>query len=121
MALSLHAFALGLAATMGWLYLYGTEYSFFWIYPWYDSALHALGGLVMGLWACAVALRLGVSARGALVWVVVVALTGSGAWEIFEYGLDIQGDTVDTISDIVLGLGGALSIWALYPLYRRMQ
>lgn len=121
MAFSFHLLALGLTAAMGWLYIYGTEHSFFWIYPWFDSVLHALGGLVMGLWACAVALRLMSSSRGALLWVFVVALIGSGVWELFEYLLDIQGDPLDTASDMALGLGGALLVWVFYPLYRFKQ
>lgn len=121
MAPAFQAFALGLTAAIGWLYLYGAEYALFWTYPWYDSMLHVLGGLVMGLWACGVALRLDSSARGALLWVMVVALLGSSAWELFEYALDIQGNTTDTISDLILGVGGALAVWVPYPLYRRFQ
>jgi glucose dehydrogenase len=121
MVLSFHILALGLTAAIGWLYVYGTEHSFFWIYPWFDSLLHVLGGLVMGLWACAVALRLGSSSRGALLWVFVVALIGGGVWELFEYLFDIQGDPLDTTSDLALGLGGALAVWLLYPVFRRTQ
>ena len=84
------------------LYLY-------WIYWWFDVLMHLLAGLAGGATAYGVLSRLGRVSVGRVVWCFV---TVAIAWEIFEYVYDIavtQGSyTLDTISDILLGILGAL-------------
>ena len=119
MALLFNTLSLALAAALGWLYLYGVEHSFLWIYPWFDTLLHFLGGLVMGLWACAVGVRFSLALRPAFFWISAAAFVGGIAWEVFEYVLQIQGGAIDTLSDISFGIAGAYAAFLLYaPLAR---
>lgn len=113
--------ALALTALVAWLYALGIEHSFFWIYPWYDSLLHFLGGTVMGLWACAVSVRLNLSLKKTLFFVFVVVILGSSAWEIFEYLLELSGGAYDTLFDSLSNTGGALIIFVLYAVFSRFR
>jgi hypothetical protein len=114
MALLFNIFSLSLAALLAYLYLYGVEHSFLWIYPQFDTYLHLLGGTVMGFWACAVAVRLHRSMRGAFVLVGMVALVGGLAWEAFEATLGLQGGVADSLSDVFFGVIGAYAAYLVY-------
>ena len=121
MPLFFNILALGMTALLGWLYLYGIEHDLFWIYPWFDVLLHSIGGFVMGSWACAVSSRLSLPLRPALFLVGATALMGGVAWEGFEYLFALQGGLLDTVSDLVLGVAGALGALVLYALISRLR
>lgn len=121
MALLFNTFALALTAALSWFYLFGTEHSFFWIYPWFDMLLHFCGGLVMGLWACAVATRLSLRLAPAFWLISIIALLGGIGWEVFEYLFELQGGLLDTLSDLSIGMMGAYSALVLYALLHRFR
>ncbi|MBC7836881.1 hypothetical protein H7X87_03855 [Acetobacteraceae bacterium] len=111
MALIFNALALFFAVLTAGIYWYGVEQSFFWIYDWYDSMLHVLGGITIGFWASAVALRLQLPVRRAFFTVLGLTLLGAVAWEIFEYAFHFvrQEDYIlDTLTDIMNGLAGCV-------------
>lgn len=94
----------------------------YWSLWWYDSMMHFLGGLTLGVlavWFWNVEKH---SLRAFLLIFITVMLLG-GVWEVFEYVFDIAGTArgtlnywKDTIHDMVMdGLGAVLAyFWAIW-------
>lgn len=118
-ALFFHTSALALTLALGWLYLVGQQNYFFWIYPWFDVVLHLVGGMIMGLWACGVSAGHALSLRSSFIFLSIIVLAGSIAWEIFEQVLNLAGNSLDTLSDLLFGIAGALVVFLCYSFFRR--
>jgi hypothetical protein len=116
-------FALLLAVLTAVAYWWGVDNSFFWIYSWYDILLHLLGGVVMGLWAAAVAARMHLTPLRALLLVLFIGVIGGVAWELFEIAFNmIKADNywLDTFADLGNDIVGGLVAWLLYlVLYKK--
>ncbi len=109
--------ALCIAVLTAGTYWYGVDQSFFWAYWWYDIPLHLLGGLVMGLWACAVGARLQLVPRHTFLLVLFIVLLGGIVWEVFEVALNLvrkDGYWVDTVADLGNDIVGGMTAWILY-------
>lgn len=111
---------LAVSATAG-LYWLGVEEGYFWIYDWWDTLLHLLGGLTVGLWCGAVAVALRMPALRAFLFTFGAILAVAVAWEVWEYATGLTGGTPgyweDTTKDIINGCIGAVAAWALYGLF----
>lgn len=91
-------------------YLSAVNFSWFWIYPWIDIPIHIMGGLTLGLWACAVASRFNTPPKKAFAYIVIMLLCVGFVWETWEYQVGITSgefgywfDTVKDIGDDLLG------------------
>ena len=117
MPIIFHTLALGIMLVIAWLYWLGITESYFWLYWWYDIPLHLLGGLVIGLWGCAVAAKRNLNPRQTLILVLMLVIVGGVAWEVFEHiaGLTRDGGYwFDTIKDLFDDLVGALVPLIMY-------
>jgi len=116
----LHILAIVCAIATAGTYWWGIEQSFFWIYPWYDVLLHIMGGMVIGFWACAVALRQKCSKGDMLILVLLVLSIGVTTWEIFEYvaGFSNSDYVLDTAGDVVNGFIGGLLVWSIISIIK---
>lgn len=123
MALFFNIAALLSAVLLGFLYYLGAENFYFYLYPWYDIPLHLLGGLIAGLWACAVASQYKLPPKKALGVVVAVTLPVIVCWEVFEYfsGLTAGEPNYwqDTLKDMFDGTFGALVAWCIYAILKK--
>lgn len=87
---------------------------------WFDIPMHFLGGF----WVGAVALWvLGARAPGApfrrRLGVAFLAVAAVGvSWEVFEFGLDAIGDSVDTQQDLMFDVLGAVAAVFTYDVKR---
>jgi len=75
----------------------------------YDEIVHLLSGILAGAVFLGL-LRSDGRVRGARRLVLLCAVFGLGlavAWEVFEWATGLIGDTVDTVTDILLTAGGS--------------
>lgn len=88
--------------------------SIFYIVPWFDTAMHVLGGFVLGVLAAGYLAARGQVSRGRLVlYAILLGLLGGMPWELLKVGLDVfvrsdlQPDWADTLTDLVADTIGA--------------
>jgi len=75
----------------------------------YDEIVHLLSGILAGAVFLGLLLNDG-RARGAARLILLSAAFGLGlavAWEVFEWVTGLIGDAVDTVTDILLTMGGS--------------
>ncbi len=94
-------------------YFHGYIYSL--TYPWFDSMLHTLGGIYIGLVAMWFLYFFRISPR--LFYVLISVLIVGLAWELMEYVLSFPRSPhmsyeLDTLKDLVLDLIGGIFAWA---------
>jgi hypothetical protein len=122
MALFFNATSLLAVLVVGGLYWMGLEYSYLFLYTWYDIPLHIFGGLTCGLWCMAVCSRYKLSPRRAFLFGAAVTVAVMVTWEVWEYTAGLtRGEPdywLDTAKDLVDGSLGALAAWGLYVLIR---
>ena len=103
----------GLASTFGW----------YWIFRWFDTPMHVLGGLFAGYFgiACSVFFSKNTKKKPSLWIALLAALIVGVLWEILEYAYGLAGlDSIhrfDTIKDLLNDMtGGVLSllVWDLF-------
>ncbi|PLS02740.1 membrane-spanning protein [Neobacillus cucumis] len=113
------------------LYL-GSISSFYLHYFWWDSTLHFLKGMLVGVVGISLfkhwipeQVRSNVSVGILVLFVVSLAVSSSVLWEIYEFVGDLtlthtmqRGGNTDTMYDLLCGLGGGLII-AVYSLFRK--
>ena len=108
------------------LHTAATELFLYWLYPWFDTLVHFLGGLFIGLSALwlffesrYIALKRS-ALRAFVVTLGAIIVVGIG-WEIFELvaGIPIEDNFVaDTITDLSMDvLGAMLGYLAFKKLY----
>ncbi len=116
--------AIAMTGVVSFLYIYGVDHSLFWYYVWYDAPLHVMGGMITGLWACAVAARTQMRLSRATLFLFGLALAVGVGWEVFELSVGLTvitdpGYWSDTLQDLLCDMGGAFIIWTLYwSIYR---
>lgn len=105
---------------LGGLHQIGSMFFLYWDIEWFDTMMHFLGGLTVGLlfvWAWYGSDMFGsrvMPARyAAILSTIAFALLVSVAWEVFEYAFDIANPTgdnysLDTFEDFVADTLGAL-------------
>lgn len=110
-----------LAMLVGALHALAYEYALYFTVSWFDTAMHVLGGLLIGSsigWFISFEVPLSLRARvprffAILFGVFVVAVS----WEVFEWLVGLThfpGGWHDTISDILAGLVGACIAYGIY-------
>lgn len=92
------------------LYTLGYQYSLLWHWWWYDSILHTLGGVAIGIFA--VRLAQFFNTRDLMLVLGFGVFIGVG-WELFEWTLGMPRSiflnyAVDTIKDLVFDMTGAI-------------
>lgn len=100
-------------------------------YWWWDKALHASSGIILGyvgfmaLFVLKLTGRINVNPGVIAFLTFSVAMAAAGVWEIIEFGADslfgltMQHGLQDTMIDMILGgLGGAIAAGAAYWHYR---
>jgi hypothetical protein len=98
------------------LHLAALKYSFYWLYPWYDIAIHAIGGAAIGLLILFILWRFVYSKEFFLLIIsmlILVSVVGL-VWEFFEFstGLTFTSSNYprDTFIDISMtSFGGVLA------------
>lgn len=117
--LSIGGLTLILSLIFSYLYSRGLAESWFWKYSWFDLAMHALGGIVMGLfflfiyYSYSARTQKKVTSKGIMASLIIPACIVTIVWEIYEYVFDIFSEVnyvQDTSVDILLGIGGAFVI-----------
>ncbi len=99
-----------LVAVVAALHLVGTALSLYWMFWWYDMAVHFLASIWVALAAALIAKQLGFRRVGLCVFVSVIAV--SLGWEFFEYSIGATDATgrrvfvIDTTLDVVVNLVG---------------
>ncbi|MEX0932373.1 MAG: hypothetical protein WDZ61_00565 [Parcubacteria group bacterium] len=117
-SLLLVAFALILA--LGILHFSAIFFYFYWTLWWFDTMMHFLGGLSIGMfiiWVSSKAgfLGVGIPPRGRAMTVVLILIAVIGVgWEVFEYIFNIAKSTedsyvLDTIADLVADMVGGFT------------
>lgn len=107
-----------LIALLGALHFIASEFYFYWTISWFDTMMHFLGGISLGLFSLWVAYSAGLFkkmplSRSAIIVTAFfsVLIIGVG-WEIFEKmnGLtqSTEGYRLDTIHDLLADMAGAL-------------
>jgi VanZ family protein len=97
------------------LYIAAVHIGLFWIFDWYDSVMHIIGGMAIGY------LSLWMNSKRSALWHAVILATSIGiVWEIFERignhfvpKLLAYGGMGDTILDVVCAIIGAVVIIAI--------
>jgi len=88
-------------------------FSLYWVYPWFDTPMHVLGGAVIALALHSmpsIVARIP-RERRTLVVTVLVVLSMGVLWEVFQYGVGYQreaGYIFDTVADLTGDALGAL-------------
>jgi hypothetical protein len=98
------------------LHWYGIELSLYWTIPWWDVFAHFFGGLTIGLWAAAVAIRLRFTSKQTLIFLLVLAGAVGIGWEAWEAVESLSGGPLDTIKDLYDDVLGSAAAWVLYKL-----
>lgn len=83
----------------------------YWRYPWFDTPMHFLGGLAVGLFLAGVLGR-----RFKPLWFLMVLVAVFIGWEVFEYiiGTDRESNYVfDTALDLLMDTVGGLVPYTL--------
>lgn len=96
--------ALLLSAILLFLHLWASAEFLYWRYVWFDSPMHLLGGLTLGVFAAAF---LNAPKPGQFFGIIIVLIVG---WEVFEYLLGFPRESnyaFDTALDLFLGMLGA--------------
>jgi hypothetical protein len=116
---------IGLIA-LGGVNAFAMHVDLYWIFSWFDIAMHTFGGIVLS-W-CAYAFLLTrfsfLSPKNFFWYTLSIVLVLAFGWEIFEFTLDewlriqLQGPLSDTVSDLLFGMLGALGgyVFAKYLL-----
>lgn len=96
----------------------------YWKYPGFDLVMHATGGVIIGMLCIFFMLTLWKNTSATLqgVTIVIVALTIGLLWEVFEVyigAFNAVGYTLDTLTDLLAGVLGALSMFFFYLVWRR--
>ena len=122
----LFIFIFALMSLIALLHTAATELFLYWLYPWFDTLVHFLGGLFIGLSALWLFFESRYFAlersalRAFLVTLGAIIVVGVG-WEIFELvaGIPIEDNFVaDTITDLSMDvLGAMLGYLAFKKLY----
>lgn len=110
--------AFSLILALGVLHFSAIVFYFYWTMWWFDTLMHFLGGLSLGvflIWVFHVSGMFGQRApnrrQAFLTSLVSIAIIGVG-WEIFEYVAGIstaeQNYALDTATDLVADMAGAL-------------
>jgi VanZ family protein len=106
--------ALGWVLTVLVLNVIALRIDLYYLIPWFDVLMHALGGVVLGILGAGWA-----RARGYVGWKVIgfgllMGIVGGVAWEVMEFMLDIMMGSAlapsmsDTFGDLVSDTIGAL-------------
>ena len=112
--------ALVSVAITAMLHWYGVEMSLYWTTPWWDVLAHFFGGLTVGAWAVAVAIKMHLSPRTAAWWIFGLILVVGVSWEIWEAVEGLGGGSLDTLKDIADDVLGTIAAWLIYKLlYKR--
>ncbi len=96
--------ALALSALLLSLHLWGTAEFLYWKFVWFDSPMHLLGGITLGVF---VAAFLNAPQPAKFYALIIVLIVG---WEVFEFFLGSprkENYGFDTALDLFLGLLGA--------------
>lgn len=108
--------ALVLASALAYLQYEALANLWYWHYPWFDTAMHFLGGLALASFGIAV-----LDTRRALVFLAGM-LTVAVGWEVFELGINAEREAnfaFDTSLDLLMDALGMtlayliarISIW----------
>ena len=108
--------SIALALLLLILHTLASDYSWYWVYPWFDMVMHLLGGLSLGFlfvfMYSAFKPDLLNKTTSDKVWYIVIPVCAIViAWEIFEYAYDVHNATqyvIDTGIDLLLGVGGSI-------------
>lgn len=88
-------------------------FSLYWVYPWFDTPMHVLGGVVIALGfhsMPSIVARIPKSKRTFFVTLATVLSIGA-LWEIFEYSVGYPSDDayiLDTLTDLTSDALGAV-------------
>ena len=93
----------------------------YWEYPWFDVVMHFLGGVSVASFMIWIHNRL---VPQASVWVVVLVglLVVGVSWEIFEWFAKTPTEAdyvIDTITDLVMDVVGAVLVTGMYFVWKR--
>lgn len=109
----------------------GKMYYVYSILPWWDSFVHFISGILLGIGAL---LLLTIQVKNKVItslspifiatYASLTSIAAAGLWEIWEFagdqlfGLNSQGNSlIDTMTDICMGAGGALIAAVLIYFY----
>lgn len=96
------------------MHIFFVYFYFYWLYPWLDLLMHAIGGFLVGLLALMQSGKT-MTRRQMILRAIVGSLAVGILWEIFEYETGFALATApnyifDTVTDLILdGVGGALA------------
>ncbi len=97
-----------LAILVLWLHVAALEDFWYWKYPWFDTIMHFLGGVIVSgcaVWVWSFEKPLGKLRHTILVTASAILLVGVG-WEIFEVSTGVQmmgqGYVLDTALDLTM-------------------
>ncbi|MCD5381446.1 MAG: hypothetical protein LR008_02625 [Candidatus Pacebacteria bacterium] len=85
--------------------------SLYWYYGWFDVAMHLWGGMLIGLSVHSLATFSRFNFKPTLSIILLVLVSITVTWEIFEWWADLyqsEAYLIDTIQDILLGFSGGL-------------
>jgi hypothetical protein len=107
---------LGLSALLSVLNYVALILYFYWTVWWFDTMMHFLGGLTLGVlvvWLLKIEKRSWGSFIGIFICVMVLGVV----WEIFEYVSGItflrEGYMLDTIHDLVMDAAGLIAAYVI--------
>lgn len=113
-----------LSLLMAALHIAAYEYALYWTVSWFDTAMHLLGGVLVGSmigWWVAFEVPVGVRGRIPRFAVIVGGVLAAAlAWEAFEWHVGLialPAEWLDTLIDIV---AGALGGYIAYGIYRKI-
>lgn len=105
-------------ALLGVLHYLASSFYFYWTISWFDTVMHFLGGISMGLlslwviYASGIFKRMTPTRTRTIVTVLIAVLVVGIGWEIFENlnGLtqSTEGYKLDTIHDLIADICGGL-------------
>lgn len=88
----------------------GIQHNLYWSTGWFDGITHLAGGFWAALFACWLLVSCGIKRTPRRVLLAVLSL--GVLWELFElfFGLtQLPADSVDTVKDLIIDLGGGVA------------
>lgn len=111
----------GAALLVALLHLAAFELSLYWSIHWFDTAMHVLGGFVIGSmvgWLISFEVPIGVRVKIPRLFVMVsIVLVVALLWEVFEYvtGFLVRDLTLlDTSIDVLAGVVGGIIAYVVF-------
>ncbi len=100
------------------MHLLAIHFYVYWTVTWFDSLMHFLGGLWVGVTALTIYGKVGMSNKQSILWAVLGALSVGILWELFEYTIGMifsPGNyALDTATDLIMDVvGGAAAYFYL--------